>query len=639
MSPRAWREGTRLALPVFVALLVGLCFLPVLGNDFVNLDDPYYFTGNPRYRGLSPSHLRWMFTTLYMGHYQPLSWLTHGLVYIVWGVDPFGYHLGNLLLHAANAVLFYFLVGALLRRSFRPMPRDDVPVRVAAAAGALFFAIHPLRVEAVAWATERQEVLCSTFYLLTVLTYLKAQDTTAAPRTRRVWYISSIGCFALALLSKATAATLPAVLLALDLYPLRRFAGGNRNRARWTPIVTEKIPYVLLSCGAGALVLLAKQPKAMVPLSEYGVAARAMQAGYGVCFYLWKTLVPAGLSPLYLLNKAMNPFAPVYVLCAAVVIGTTATVIFVRQRWPWALTVWGCYIATLAPLLGLVQSGLQITADRYSYLACLPWAVLAAGGVHQLWRTGEAWQIGRTVWPSTLAALGIALLALGMAAHAQTRIWRDSTVLWSQALAVDPANYFAYASRGGARQERGDLDGALADYDAAIRLSPQFGNAYDNRGTALEAKGDLEAALADYTRALNVNPTLAIAYCHRGNLRRRRGDLDGALADYAQAIRFDPENAGAYNGRGRVHHARGNITQAIAAYDQAVRLDPQYANAYNNRGTARKASGDLDGAIADYMRAVQLAPSDGPYRATFERNLAAARRMQHGSTDSSPRAQ
>src|SRR6266403_5481868 len=220
-----------------VVLLLGLavlvCFLPALGSRFVLWDDDMNFTGNPSYRGLSASHLRWMFTTLYGGHYQPLSWVTLGLDYTLWGMNPTGYHLTNLLLHAANAILVYRVIVALV---------PGVGAR-AALVGALLFAIHPLRVESVAWATERRDVLSALFFLATVLGYLRLVQAKRDGRPWRGWLAVSVGCFLLSLLSMAWGITLPLVLLALDVHPLRRLVG----RGDVVPRLLEKIPYLALA--------------------------------------------------------------------------------------------------------------------------------------------------------------------------------------------------------------------------------------------------------------------------------------------------------------------------------------------------------------------------------------------------------
>jgi hypothetical protein len=211
-------------VPVLIALATVAAFLPTLENDFLTWDDHANLVDNPHYRGLDWSHLRWMWTAFHMGHYIPLTWMTFALDYLLWGMKPVGYHLSNLLLHAANAVVFYFIVRRLLRTALPGLSEDrQAGLTVAAAFAALLFALHPLRVESVAWATERRDVLSGLFYLLALLAYLRACERGEGGRG---WYWGSVGLFACALLSKSMAVSLPVVLLILDVYPLRRLGGG-----------------------------------------------------------------------------------------------------------------------------------------------------------------------------------------------------------------------------------------------------------------------------------------------------------------------------------------------------------------------------------------------------------------------------
>ncbi len=624
VSPPA-RISYRYAPPLLVGLLVALCFLPVLGNDFVNWDDLHTFLSNQRYRGLSPSHLKWMFTTLYMGHYQPLSWVSHGLVYTVWGMNPVGYHLVNLLLHVANAVVFYFVIVALLRPVESGRTPSALGMRVAAVVGTLFFAIHPLRVEPVAWATERREVLSAFFLLLTVLTYLRMQrEKQSASATASRWLVVSLVCYALSLLSKATGLPLPIVLLALDVYPLGRWTGRSGGRDTGTAVLIEKLPYALLASAAASIAVVGVRQEAARPLAQHGLLQRTMQAAYGLCFYVWKTLVPFRLSPLYLLEQPLDPTAPRYVACALLVSAITAVLVVQRRRYPWALVAWVCYVALVAPVLGFAQSGPQIAADRYTYISCLPWAVLVAAGTYQVWLLRAGRRCGRPLSAAAAVVLTAALAVLGARTHAQVYVWRDSLTLWTHVLQIEPANYFAYNNRARARELADDLDGALADCNRALQLNPQHVEAYYNRGNVRRTKGDLDGALADYNQALQFNPLYSGAYNKRGSLRQARGDLDGALADYNEALRLAPDFANAYANRGDAYQAKGDLRRALDDFNRALSLDPGDADVFYNRGNARKAMGDLDGALADYTAALRLKPQF----ARAYNNRGNARRLQ-----------
>src|SRR5438034_977960 len=262
-----WR---RWLVPVLIAVVTFAAFLPTLQNQFVNWDDPRNFLENPHYRGLGWTHLRWMWTT-HLGHYIPLTWMTLGLDYLLWGMNPVGYHLTSLLLHAANAVVFFF-VGCRILTLALPAPSERGHALTAGFA-ALVFAIHPLRVESVAWVTERRDVLSGLFYLLTILVYLRDCERGARGRG---WCWVSVGLFACALLSKSMVVNLPIVLLILDVYPLRRLGGaigwwGEPARR----VYVEKIPFVLLATAAAAIAVMAQlSVHAAASLAQLSVPGR-----------------------------------------------------------------------------------------------------------------------------------------------------------------------------------------------------------------------------------------------------------------------------------------------------------------------------------------------------------------------------
>jgi tetratricopeptide (TPR) repeat protein len=612
------------AWPALIVAFTLLSFSPVLGNDFVNWDDPFYFTSNLNYQGLTATHLRWMFTTLYMGHYQPLSWLTHAVVFALRGTDPRAFHGVNLLLHAANGVVLYGLIIALLREAWRDRaPLNRGRLRAAAAVGALFFTLHPLRVEAVAWAAERQEVLCTLFFLLSLRAYVQMHAARRCHRQWRGWYMASIACFAFSLMSKAAGLLLPLVLVVLDVYPLQRLVGARTQRWR---LLVEKVPFLALAGGAAVLVYLAKQPQTVVPLTEHGVLERVMQAMYGLSFYLWKTLIPLRLSPLYPLPHPLHPARPVYVLSALVVVTITAGTIAARRRYPWALAAWLCYVAIVLPVLGLVQAGPQIAADRYTYLSCLTWSFLIAAGLYRWRLIRQSGSAGWPLRPLATAVVAALLCVLGLLTRAQSGVWHDSLTLWTHVLQLEPDSEFAHHNRGQVRYMQGNTSGALADYDAAIRIDPTRGHLFVSRGIARQAVGDLDGALADFNEAMRLEPNDATAYSNRASVRYARGDTDSALSDLDTAIRLEPTYAQAYHNRGGVRYARGDVAAALADFDTALRLNPTYVRAYQQRAAIRQAQGNLSGAVSDFSAALQLTPPGTTLHATLATQLAAARR-------------
>ena len=525
---------TRTLITAGVALAVAASFLPVLWNGFVVWDDDLNLTENPYFRGFGPAPLRWMFTTFHGGHYQPITWLTFALDYTLWGMDARGYHLTSLVLHVANALLVYRLIAALVP--------DASPGSVAI--GALVWAVHPLRAEVVAWATARRDVLAGFFYLLTVLTYLHATRAAVGTGERRRFLAASLAAFALSLLSKAQGMTLPAVLLVLDVYPLRRLGSGRAARAA----LVEKLPYLLVAMASAVVAFPASAEAARRSLAQHGLAARAAQAAYGLVFYLWKTVLPAGLSPVYPLGAGVDPTALVYVVAMLVALALTAGLVLLRRRAPWALAAWLCYLAVLAPVLGFAQAGPQLVADRYTYLASVPLATLVTTGLQALRA------------PALRRAVGVVLVLFALATARQVSVWHDSRTLWSHAIRVDPRNYVAYTNRGKVLELAGDTAGAFADYNAAIASYPANFLAHYSRGRLRQAAGDLDGAIEDYSATIAVQPTYAEAYNNRGAARVARNDLVGAADDFAAALRVAPPD---WSGRKMVEGNLARVQQAL----------------------------------------------------------------------------
>src|ERR671923_1602028 len=319
----ATKSSTVWVTPTVVALITGITFLPILWNQFVDWDDYDNLLNNPNYRGLGWSQIRWMFTTFHMGHYQPLSWVTLAVDYLLWGLNPVGYHLTNLVIHAANASFFYFISRQLLARAL-PVAADESSWRLSlsAASAALLFAIHPLRVESVAWATERRDVLAGFFFLWTIYCYLRAASSPQVHSHRR-WLTAAVFIYGLSLLSKATGMTLPLALLVLDFYPLHRLQGGPANwlKSPLRNLLLEKLPFFVLALVFALSALFAQRSiGALKPLQDYDVASRMGQAFYGLSFYLWKTLVPTRLSPLCELPFDPQPWLPIFISCAVITV-------------------------------------------------------------------------------------------------------------------------------------------------------------------------------------------------------------------------------------------------------------------------------------------------------------------------------
>ena len=470
---------------VVVLALTVAAFLGVLDNGFVNWDDPANFLDNPRYRGLGPAQLAWMFTTSHMGHYIPVTWLTLGADYLVWGMNPRGYHLTSLFFHAGTALGFYALAGRLLARAL-PAQTPEGNLVVGAVVAALFFSLHPLRVESVAWITERRDVVSGLFFVLTVLAWLNAVDG-PEPR-RRGWYVGSIVLFAAALLSKSLTVGLPVVLLVLDVYPLRRLGGvrGWTVRSVWL----EKLPYVLLGMVAGIFALAATPASARASLDTLNLGSRVLVASFGVAFYLEKTVLPMGLSPLYAFVASVS-----WVLLAGLVVAA-GLLASMRRRLPGVVAAAVIYVALLLPTLGFFATGPQAVADRYSYLPSLGWALVLGGLVAWPW---AGMRLAQLVAAGALAVL----LLLTMQ---QVRIWRDSISLWSRAVALEPDNRFARINLGGAYVAAGRTQDAIEQYREVLSLSRDKAPWYEVLGWLYAGSGRVSEALPLLVEALRLEP-------------------------------------------------------------------------------------------------------------------------------------
>ncbi len=564
--------GGALVIAGGLALVTGLTFLPSLRNGFV-WDDLSNLVNNPAYRGIGWAQLRWMATSVHMGHYIPLTRLTFALDYTVWGMDPVGYHLTNVLLHAVNAALFYLVALRLLTWA---TALSGAPGRLGALVAALFFALHPLRAESVAWVTERRDVLAGGWFLVTVLTYLRACETTGA---RRRWSLAaSVVAHFLALASKSIVMTVPVVLFLLDVYPLRRLPGGPP--AWWRRSVrgvwVEKLPYALLSLGAA---IVASYAQLIVKsLGTYPWSARVAIASYGLAFYLVKTVLPLRLSPLYEVPVPLDPLELRFLGSLLGVIGITVTLVLLRRRWPAGLAAWIYYVVMLAPVTGLVvRAGFQLAADRYSYLGCLGWAVLIGAGVGAIARGRER----GVVRPSLARLFGWAvaggLVGLAALTWRQVEVWHDEERLWSHAVAVTPRCALCHNNLGAALAQRGAPASALPHFEQAVAVRPDRIEVRDSLGLVLAELGRFPEAIVRYQEVLAQRPTAIETRMHLAAALLQSWRAGEAIEQLERVLAQNPEAGSARLGLIRAYLALGRVERARAEYDILRRLNPPLA--------------------------------------------------------------
>jgi hypothetical protein len=494
-------------IPLAVAVVTAAAFLPTLSGAFLNWDDNVNFLDNPAYRGLRLEHVRWAFTTVLFGHYIPLTRLTWSLNYVLGGMNPWGYHLVNVVLHAANAVLFYVVARRLLAAAITEgaqAGRRAPDLCAAAAVAALVFGVHPLRVEPVAWISGRADVLCAFFVLLSTMAYLRAVEGRGPARHGLV--LAAAVTLAAALLSKGVALPLVGALLLLDVYPLRRI----RRLGVW-PLVREKIPLLLVTlAGAGAVIYALRHGAVLAQVSEHGVLARLGAAAYSFLIIPLRVIWPASLSPLYEMPARISPLEPRFAGALAGVVLVTAVLIGLRRWWPGGLAAWTFSVLILAPTSAVVRQGADLAPDRYSYLSGMGFAVLVGGAALGVIRLVRGGTLTRSMgWSAALAGL-IALAGLGIASWSYNQVWRESETLWRWAVEMDPDCSLCHSKLGesalggpAGRARAVEAEGLLR---RAIALRADLPEAYFNLGTALVFQGRNAEAEAPLLRYMEIAP-------------------------------------------------------------------------------------------------------------------------------------
>ncbi len=526
-----------------------------MNADFVDLDDFELLVNNEKWRGFGADQIRWMFSTTMFGHYQPLTWLSYALNFEAGGMEPSGYHLVNVLLHATSAVLVY-LVGLRLFRAAGAVPGaialTPVQERLGAGIGAILWAGHPLRAESVAWVTERRDVLSTVFLLGALLMYVKAAALSAENRSR--WpriYGGSIVLLVLSLLSKSWGMSFFVIVLVLDCYPLRRLPA---QPWKWLsrshlPVLLEKVPYVALGITFAVIAGMAQKSAggAMRTLADWPLANRIAQAAYGLVFYSWKSIAPGGLAPLYELPLGMNPFAAKYLLCYGLVAIGAVVVIAKLRKAPAISAAAVIYAVLLAPILGFFQSGDQFVADRYSYVATIAWSLLAGGGVAHAIRWAKV--SGRMNPGLITAGTTVILLVLGVLTMNQAAVWRDSLALWEHAVKAGVRTPAVRVNYGLNLERVGRPDEAVEQFRLATKDRPQDGRGWNVMANTLKKMKRFDEADKAYAEAEKFLPQKYMALMNHGQMLLR---MPGRESDGLQKLRdavADIERPGAGGGR------------------------------------------------------------------------------------------
>jgi Flp pilus assembly protein TadD len=574
---------------IFIALAVWMVFGQALGYGFVNYDDDKYVYENPMVqKGITWTGFVWALTYGQIGHWHPLTWLSHMLDCQLYGLNACGHHMTNLLFHTATAILLFLVLrqmtGALWRSAF----------------AAMIFAIHPLRVESVVWVSERKDVLSGFFFVLTLGAYVRY--VRHPPSWTR--YATVVLLFALGLLSKNMLVTLPFVLLLLDYWPLGRLEPAAPHS--WRPLLVEKIPLFLLSLASCVATFLA--PEKVNNLDWMPFLFRLGNAVVSYAVYLQEMIWPAGLAIPYL----ATPLAIGKVTVSAMLLAVISVGVFAFRRHRYLVVGWLWYLGMMVPVIGMVQISYYVHADRYTYLPQIGLYILAA------WAAAEmcsSWRHGRLV----LVVGGTMIIAVLMIyARIQVSYWRNNESFWQHTLAVTQNNIVACNKLGSFYSRQGRMTEAMVYYARALQINPDDPDVLYDLGNAFAQRGDWDNAISSYRHALQVTPDQADILNNLGFALATKKQFADAIACFEAALKLNPDSASAHNNLAGVWFIQNRFEEAAQHYREALRLKPDDPRVYANLGDVLIRLGQIPAAVKCYQAALQLKPGDAKIQAKLQ---------------------
>jgi Flp pilus assembly protein TadD len=602
-------------------------FWQVCTYDFVNYDDPLYIYENPNIQaGITLKTIKWAFTTGYANFWHPLTWLSHMLDWQLFGSNPAGHHLVNLIFHIANTLLVFLVLkrmtGALWSSAF-----------VAA-----LFALHPLHVESVAWVAERKDVLSIFFWLLTMWAYIRYVKQSSVAN-----YLLTLLVFALGLMAKPMLVTLPFVLLLLDYWPLARIPQGQEKKHtdtrfhRLYPLILEKIPFIVLSAVFSVIAFLVQRSgEAVAPLTALPIKLRIYNALISYVEYIEKMIWPSRLAMFYP-HPSQNVSVLYAIISAALLLSVTILILRFAKERRYLVTGWLWYLGTLVPVIGFVQVGEHAMADRYSYITLTGLFIIIAWGLPELL---EKWPHRKIMlWASSL----IVLSALAICAHLQQRYWKNTLTLCEHALKVTDNNYEAHFCMMDMLLKQGRIEEAIWHNTEALRINPYYLDAITGLGTALYEAGRIDEAIYYYERALKMNSrfapahaNLAVALIAEGKFAEavrhcrialatmdiipihstlgyallKLGRFEEAVAEYRKVLLAMPNDPDVLSKLGYALAHIGEFDEATLLYNKALQIAPDLVDVRLNLGFALTESGKLEEAVKEYEKILLIQPQN-----------------------------
>jgi tetratricopeptide (TPR) repeat protein len=586
-----------------LAIVTLAIYAQVIGHQFITLDDPTYIQQNPMVtRGVNGAGLAWAFTTFYASNWHPLTWISHMIDCQLFGPNAGGHLLANALIHAANTVLLFWF---LLRTTNAPARNASPTSNAVATAGwhsdaggrwpsalvAALFALHPLHVESVAWASERKDTLSTFFGLVCLIAY--ARYAKAPSIGRYAWTAITL---VLGLLAKPMLVTWPFVMLLIDYWPLRRFQKSVRG------LVVEKIPLLILVTASAIITMLAQSRGGAVrTLAHEPIALRLSNALVSYAKYLLLTFWPNDLAVYYPFARTSIPAWQI-IGAAFLLIGITAFCFFQRRVRSYLLVGWLWFVGTLVPVIGLVQVGGQAMADRYFYV---PSIGLFIAVVFLFADIARGWRITPSLSAGFAAAV---LLVLATLTNAQIQRWRDSFTLFEHTLAVTPPNLHIEHNLGLALGGIGRYDEAAAHFEKALQIDPNFYDSLVGMGVTRSFQGRLPEAIDYFQNAIRSQSDLPTAHVELAHAFWKQNRDEEALEELRRALPFAPEDAKIRADFGLALELVGKMPEAIEQLREALQLNPNNAETHANLGLALLNSGNARESIPEFKAALRLKP-------------------------------
>jgi Flp pilus assembly protein TadD len=587
---------------LFIALITVLVYLPALQNGFVNLDDDGYVYKNHHIQSIDFKFFKWIFTTFLTANWHPLTWLSHAVDYAVWGLNPMGHHLTSIIFHGLNTFLVVILIIRLIDYAYLTLPPTIKGTHsiIAGAVTGLLFGIHPIHVESVAWVSERKDVLYAFFFLLSILCYLK-YTSSLLKKQKNLNYSLCLLFFILSLMSKPMAVTLPAVLIILDFYPLGRLHLKSAFMSR-RMVLIEKLPFLILSLASSVVTVIAHQ-KVIIPFDINPLGKRLLIVILAPVFYLFKMLWPTNLAPIYPYPSKISFLTIEYMGALILLVCITVFCIWSWKKQKAFLVIWGYYVVSLLPVLGIIRVGSQMAADRYTYLPSLGpflWTGLAAVFVCKGLENRQK-NIPKSIKLSLSFASIPIIIILTITTVNQIGLWKNPLTLWNHELKLFPHSVIGYLARGLFYADSGQQQRAIQDFDKALMIYPDP-DIYYARGVAYGNLGKHQQAIDDFNKTIKLVPNSKEAYHNRAKAYLMLGNYQEAILNFNKAIELDPKSEEFYYDRRLAYQL------AIEDYSEAIQKNPKKIEPYIYRGFSFFMIGQFDQALEDFNKVIYLNP-------------------------------